>query len=111
MSGYLQRKKPMKRGKPLRKMSAKKAARIPRYRSMVRASKSEQRERTGGCLVCRRCKSICDDLETHHTHGRSGDNLFIFVMLCAPCHRHIHTHAKQARIDGWIIDSTKRLSS
>lgn len=109
MSGYLQRKKPMKRSTPLRKMSAKKAVIYPLYRKAVKI-KVEEQIYNHGCTYCERC-GVDGDVEPHHTHSRVGPLLLVFKLICAPCHRWIHSHTKQAKLDGWLIDSTKRLSS
>lgn len=97
----LTRRTPMKRTKPLRKMSAKKASRMPMYRAMVKYEIELQRVRTNGPNVCLRCKEI-SDVEPHHTQDRIGDSLFVFVLICRRCHSWIHTHTKLSRKEGWL---------
>lgn len=89
----------MKRSKPLHKMSANLSGRMTRYRKLV-----EQAGRIWShCLRCNKSRA----LEPHHLSGRSGENLFRFLMICRPCHNWIHTHTKQAKKDGWLVDSLK----
>lgn len=84
---------------PMRRMSASKSARMPRYRATVEEARKKH-------LLCARCR-LPEPLEPHHTHGRVGDNLFRFLLLCRKCHQWINDNTKAAKSGGWIVDSVK----
>ena len=56
-----------------------------------------------GLARCERCKKHkAGDLQPHHTHGRSGDNLFKVIPLCSTCHQWTHDHPDTAYALGWL---------
>jgi hypothetical protein len=48
---------------------------------------------------CFRCglEANKDILQRHHTHGRSGDNLYKYEYCCVKCHEWIHANPNKAR--------------
>lgn len=95
------RKTPLKRTGRLRPMSKAKAAMNERYRDAVNAARVAQlKERGDG--YCVRCGRTCIP-GPHHTHGRVGENLLKFILICwRPCHVWINEHQKEARKEGLI---------
>jgi len=77
--------------------SKKQKARMGEYRALLEEfwKKPENQK-------CRRCGAR-GPLDPHHTHGRSGDNLFKIIPVCRPCHDWIHQNPNQARQDGYLF--------
>ncbi len=56
------------------------------------------------CEKCRKNKSQ----DIHHKAGRNGRYLCdysLFAALCRPCHDWCHANGREARKQGWIIDT------
>ena len=56
---------------------------------------------------CERCKNSAAS-EVHHKaqrHGTLLNRYDLFAALCSQCHRWIHENGKEARKQGWIIDT------
>lgn len=54
---------------------------------------------------CLRCSSPAW-LTIHHRKGRGGSNPHAAencVLLCMPCHEHIHRNPQESYADGWMV--------
>lgn len=98
----LQRKTRLHSGGRLAPMSAAKRAIWPEYQAMIKTRLQAQiTER--GYTWCERCKRRCLP-GPHHTQGRHGRNLLIFILICwNPCHVWINDHQAAARAEGFIL--------
>jgi len=80
----------------LRKVSRTHEQRWNRYRGWIKIAMH-------GLARCERCKKHkAGDLQPHHTHGRSGDNLFKVIPLCSTCHAWVHEFPNEAYAEGWL---------
>jgi len=99
----LQRKTPLKRGKPLAKVSAKKQSWREKYYAKTAEDKTIQH-----CANCGLSGNKNGPwLERHHYRGRSGENIVHYVYICgARCgcaiHKQIHARGTWAREEGWL---------
>lgn len=84
----------------LKRISPAKAAMQREYAQVTEASRERQIS-DRGYTYCERCEKACTP-ERHHTQGRVGRNLLVFVWLCAKDHEFIHSHTKIARQEGWL---------
>ena len=87
----------MKRRKPLRRVSLKRAKQLREYLKV----RNEYLSENNFCEVCGR---PAQDL--HHRSGRIGEKLTDkanFMALCRLHHTWIHEHPKEARSLGWLI--------
>ena len=86
-------KKPQQR---VRAVSKKLAPQLARYREWIKTAMH-------GSARCEKCNRHCpSSLQAHHPYGRSGDNLFKVIPLCAECHEWVHTYPSKAMLLGWL---------
>jgi hypothetical protein len=54
--------------------------------------------------TCKKCKQRGPKkgMDPHHTSGRQGPSLLVYVWVCRPCHRHIHEFPAQAEKEGLL---------
>jgi len=96
----LRSKTPLKRSGRLRNASPK---RQREYKEYAKAKKAYLILHPV-CEKCRKNKSQ----DIHHKAGRYGKFLCdysLFAALCRLCHNEIHANGKEARKQGWIIDT------
>lgn len=91
---------PLKRKKPIRRVSLKRAKALKEYMILRQAFLMGH----PSCEIAR--KDICKGRagEVHHVKGR-GKNLnnpMTWLATCRPCHRWIHEHPGQARVLGFL---------
>lgn len=88
----------MKRGKPLRRESAKRRKESKSYRQ----KRMEYLHANIWCEVCGR--EIATQIHHRHTRGTGGklDDKENFVAVCFDCHMDIHKNPKQAIINKLI---------
>ena len=87
--------KPLKQTR-IRQASKSKEKLLAEYRAAKDAA-----AKIGGCANCKKA-FLRGDLDAHHTHGRAGRNILIFVFICRSLHTKIHANAKLAREAGWL---------
>lgn len=102
----IQRKTPMKRGKPLRRVSKKRAAENKTYAK-------QRAEFLAKHLHCEICIAMClfvgemrPPSDVHHQNGRNGRRLLdeaYWLAVCREHHQWIHDNPKEARQRGWLI--------
>ncbi len=88
----------MQRNKPLRKVSAKRAAELRVY-SKARKRHLEQYP------YCERCGTMFNT-DLHHRaqrHGKKLNDTTQFMTLCRGCHDFCHQNPRIAREKGWLI--------
>jgi len=98
----LTQRTPLKRGKPLAKVSAKKQSWHDKYHAKTDEDKMIQH-----CANCGLSGNKNGPwLERHHFRGRHGENIMHYVYICGPggcgIHRQIHDNGKLAREQGWL---------
>jgi len=96
----LKRYTPLKSGGRLRNASAKRQRDYNKYGKEKKAYLALHPQ-------CERCKTK-KATDIHHKAGRVGDWLCryeYFAALCRECHDWIHHNGKEARKQGWIIDT------
>ncbi len=85
----------------LRPMSAAKQALSAVYRALVELIRPFW-------PCCARCGRRDDRLEAHHPFkrgkGATAWKHLIVLPLCHRCHGWVHSHERQAREDGWLIE-------
>jgi hypothetical protein len=54
------------------------------------------------CIVCGIMEHK-DNMEPHHTHGRSNENIMKYVWLHTECHAKIHAQPNWARANGYLF--------
>jgi hypothetical protein len=91
-------------------MSAAKAGMLGAYVECLQNAIEAQLAEKGHlwCERCGRTPGEHEPLDPHHPEGRRGHRMLIVKLVCRKCHDEIHANAKQARKDGWIIDSTQK---
>ena len=96
----LRSKTPLKRGGRLRNASPKRQREYKEYAQIRKAYLALH-------PICERCKKHRAS-EIHHKAQRHGSLLNrydLFAALCHGCHFWIHENGKEARRQGWIIDT------
>lgn len=96
----LRSKSSLKRSGWLRGASSKRSKEYSQYNKVKRAYLALHPK-------CERCKANASH-DIHHKAGRVGRYLCdysLFAALCRKCHDEIHSNAKEARKQGWIIDT------
>jgi hypothetical protein len=100
----IQQRTPIKRYKPIRKVS-KRRARMNRAYSKLRKDYLEKHSR---CQVCQRLASS----EIHHCKGRMGpllNDTTFWLALCRICHDTAHRNPEAARNNGLMMDRIGKL--
>jgi hypothetical protein len=54
------------------------------------------------CFVCGKTEHK-DNMEPHHTHGRSNENIMIYKWVHTECHNKIHKNPNWARENGYLF--------
>jgi hypothetical protein len=96
----LRSKTPLKRSGRLRYASPKRQREYKEYANVRKAYLALH-------PICERCKKS-KATEIHHKAQRHGSLLNrydLFAALCSGCHRWIHENGREARKQGWIIDT------
>jgi 5-methylcytosine-specific restriction endonuclease McrA len=96
----LRSKTPLKRSGRLRNASPKRQREYKEYAQVRKAYLALH-------PICERCKKSKAS-EIHHKAQRHGSLLNrydLFAALCSGCHRWIHENGREARKQGWIIDT------
>lgn len=89
----------LRRGKRLGPNNAQREARAQAY-------SVEKRDFLAVNRKCERCR-FRDSEDVHHVRGRSGALLLDkrwWEPLCRRCHRWIHDHPADARMQGWLAE-------
>lgn len=92
------KRSPLRRGKPLRRVSKKRRKQNTLYAVLRR----EYLSANPVCEVCQKTKAT----DIHHKAGRAGRYLnenTLWAAVCRSCHEHIHRHPMLARKAGWIV--------
>jgi hypothetical protein len=96
------RKTPLRSKTPLKRSNGFKRSGRLRYASPKR--QSEYKALHPMCEKCKKAKSQ----DIHHKAGRVGRYLCdysLFAALCRACHYFLHANGREARKQGWIIDT------
>jgi 4-alpha-glucanotransferase len=99
----LRSKTPLKRSRGLRNASPKRQREYKEYAKVKKAYLALH-------PICERCKKAKSQ-DIHHKAGRNGRYLCeysLFAALCRTCHDEVHANGKEARKQGWIIDTIHR---
>ena len=92
------KRSPLKRGKPLRKASKKRAKELRQYTSLRKNYLTFE-------AVCEVCKSS-SSTDIHHRAGRNGkflNDCSLWLAVCRTCHDWIHRHPAEARKQGYLV--------
>lgn len=84
------------RSSKLKPASEKKQVWLKRYRDQKESDPLQQT-----CRVCG-VYGRKTEMDAHHTHGRSGENILRYIYVHRECHDWIHGHPKQARERGLL---------
>ena len=88
----------MKRNKPLRRVSLKRAKQLKEYLPKRNAFIAEHPV----CQICNNARST----DCHHSFGRIGNLLNEtdhWFAVCRSCHNWVHSHPSEARRQGYLL--------
>lgn len=95
----------MKRQKPIRKVSKKRARQYQKYK-VVRLQYLTDNPN------CEKCGGEAHEI--HHKKGREEDllcNPEFFMAVCRPCHDYIEDHPSESYKKGWMISRGSLINS
>jgi hypothetical protein len=106
------RKTPLRSKTPLKRSNGLKRSGRLRYASPKRQSEYKEYAKVKKAYLalhpmCEKCKKAKSQ-DIHHKAGRVGRYLCdysLFAALCRACHDFIHQNGREARKQGWIIDT------
>jgi len=106
------RKTPLRSKTPLKRSNGLKRSGRLRYASPKRQSEYKEYAKVKKAYLalhpmCEKCKKAKSQ-DIHHRAGRAGRYLCdysLFAALCRACHDFIHQNGREARKQGWIIDT------
>ena len=92
------KRSPMKRGKPMRRISSRQRAKV-RRRVPVRDAYKSAHPR------CERCGDRMRDVHEPWTRARGGpiDDPRNMMSVCRTCHDYIHQHNEESERNGWLV--------
>lgn len=83
--------------KKINPVSKKKSSWLIKYK--------KKKEKDNHLQKCPKCDliDIKFNMEPHHTHGRSNENIMIYVWMCPSCHAWVHANPNKARDLGLLF--------